>query len=204
MYNIGNLPQIINSLNGMVIGVRSEIENLKNEVIALKNANVTQQQTQITDTTATSMSVGVEELVTRITNIQTTLDSVQASHSHNTKVIETKIDSIEKSLSDKVVSLHQIVNDKDSQHKQEVQTMIDQSIALLLDGLRPPSTATSTSPTHIHENPTFASLTAIEEVDETSDVATTLEHHDETCQQVVEIETPKPKGRGGRKKKIVQ
>jgi Sec-independent protein translocase protein TatA len=202
MYNIGNLPQIINSLNGMVLGIRSEIENLKNEVSALKNATTTHQQTQSTDTTGTS--VGVEELETRITSIQTTLDSALASHTHNTKGIETKIDTLEKSLSDKVVSLHQIVNDKDNHRKQEVQTMIDQSIALLLDGLRP-QTTTTTAPTHIHENPTFAPLTVIDEGDETpincGDVPTTSEHHDETSQQTTD--TPKPKGRGGRKKKVV-
>lgn len=197
MYNIGNLHQIMNTLNGMVVGLRTEIETLKNEVITLKAA---QSQTPIADASSTSTGVSVEDLETRITKIQTTLDSALV----NTNGYEKRIDNLEKSLSDKVLFVHQLVNDKDKQHKHEVQSMIDQSIALLLDGLRPPSIAETTTTT-IHENPAFAPLTSIDEGEESSDIATTSQH-DENSSQVSHdvVETPKPKGRGGRKKKVVQ
>lgn len=180
MYNIGNLPQIINSLNGMVIGVSSELEKLKNEVNALKSSVVNQAPTN------TNVNIDVTELETRITNIQTTLDNEIKSRKSDILRIDA--------LSNK-----ETINHKD------VQAMIDHSIALLLDGLRSPP-------------PTSTHLTPINEVDETLDANVILEHgnheHHEhqdgtpleavEVAEVVEVDTPKPKGRGGRKKKVVQ
>lgn len=189
MYNIGNLPQIINTLNSMLLGIRSEVDNLKSEINVLKNA-------------AQPSTTNVDELQAQITCIHDTLGGVSKSQDNNEcnlKTIHDKMDALEKSLSDKVVSLHQIVNDKDKHHKQETQKMIDQSIALLLDGLRPTTTT--------HDNPAFAPLSAIDEGDEAAILVTDTEPttidppHQDDIQQT---ETPKPKGRGGRKKKVVQ
>lgn len=200
MYNIGNLPQIINSLNSTLLVIRSEVDSLKQDIKTLKDVSQ-------------PSSANVDELQCQVTRIQETLDNITLSDTR-IKLIEGKVDAIEKSISDKVVTLQQIVHDKDRHLQQEVQNMIDQSISLLLGGLR---TSTTT-----HDNPAFAPLTSIEEGDEASILTypDTIEGVNEasilTCPDIEtspvtthqdgtqQIETPKPKGRGGRKKKVVQ
>lgn len=120
MNNISHLSEIINSMNGMLYSLRVEIDMLKKEIV---NMNVGNLQKQI------------DTVQTKLDNLEK-LDKVEKLH--KTVMDDDKITLLEENLSDKVRSLQRTINENEIKHKIEVQAMINQSIGVLLEGLRVP------------------------------------------------------------------
>lgn len=202
MNNIGHLYQVLQSLNGGIASMRTDFEHLKVEVNSLKSKQ------------EPSSSVSADTTTSLITDLTSKVDGLEESIKHsNMKVeqIENTLSITSSNLSSLQADIQKIMKDKKqdivtpSITKDEVQTLIDQSIAILLGGLRPVGEQV------MQDNPVFAPLTSIDEVDENS--LTLRVKNEETMNGddvVVEppvmtttiVETPKPKGRGGRKKKV--
>jgi hypothetical protein len=177
MNNISHLSEIINSMNGMLYGLRAEVDMLRKEIV---NLNVGNLKTQI------------DTMQTNLDNLAR-LDKVEKLH----KTIDDndKIILLEENLSDKLKSFQRTINDNEIKYKLEVQEMINQSIGFLLEGLRVPQD------TSLHVDDVSKNVPGAQDVD-VPDVPDVPEAQVVDAPLIISMtpseEQPKPK-RGGKR-----
>lgn len=202
MNNIGHLYQVLHSLNSGIAGMRADFEHLKVEVNSLrsKQESSSSSASATPDTTTTlidALTSKVDGLEEAIKSSNTKIGEIEKAVSTTSSKVTTLQTDVQKTVKETVVPSPSIT-------KEEVQTLIDQSIAILLGGLRPAGDLM------VQDNPVFVPLASIDEVDENAIALSVKDEETMNGDVVIEapvistttVETPKPKGRGGRKKKV--
>lgn len=217
MNNISQLSQIFNSFNNVISGMRLELDGLKAELLTLKVQTMSNVPNGGADQSTTQLII--EELQKKVESLETSYSEAfkdeVASIRENQKTLDEKVSSVEKAALVKMNNFEKSLKEKSGVNKEEVQALIDQSISMLLGGIKPNEQLTDHK---IQNNPVFVSLETITEGDEHSEPVPTgsdmninssvLEKETSVVEEptTVVIEAPKTtRGRGrGRGKKITQ
>jgi hypothetical protein len=229
MNNITHLSEVFNSFNNIIYSIRMEMEVLKREVLTIKT-NVEKLMIDSSKETATNdTSLLVEQIQGQLTNLEAGLFHLVErdipSIKEQTLEVNEKVAVVDKKITNVDKALKESKQDISSKvSKEEVQSIIDDAISVLIGNVKPTSDDIMLQAT---ETPVFVSLEPIAEVDENivspvmNDTVSTIvveSIEQDTIVVDAEVETkqasvpvspsPKPaKGRGrtaGRGKKVTQ